>query len=98
MEDILRINVAFIWNKECIEAFETLKNLLIKTPILRFINWSKKFHVHIDASAIVDGEILTQHGDDSMDHPKGYAIQKFNKTERKYSMTGREGLGMVFSL
>lgn len=52
MKDISRVNPLFSWNKKCIEAFETLKKKLIKAPILRFSNWAKKFHVHINPCAI----------------------------------------------
>ena len=33
---------------------------LIEAPILRFPDWSKKFHVHIDSSALALSPILTQ--------------------------------------
>ena len=57
-----------------------------------------KFHVHIDASGIVIGAILTQPGDDGMDYPIVYSSIKLNKAECNYSMTEREALGMVFAL
>ena len=60
MEGLLKINKPFIWNQECIKAFETVKNKLVKAPILIFLDWSKKFHVHIDASTIAVEAILTQ--------------------------------------
>ena len=60
--------------------------------------WSTKFHVHIDASGIAIGAILTQPGDYGMDYPIVYSSQKLNKAERNYSTTEREALGMVFSL
>jgi hypothetical protein len=63
-----------------------------------FPDWSKKFHVNIDASTIVVREMLTYPGDDQMDHPNSYASQKLNKVERNYSTTKREGLCMIFSL
>ena len=38
MEEILKINNPFIWNQECTKSFKTLKNKLVKAPILRFPN------------------------------------------------------------
>lgn len=55
MEELLKINNPFIWNQKCTEAFETMKNKLVEAPILRFSDWSKKFHVQIDALGIVVG-------------------------------------------
>lgn len=85
MEELLKANAPFTWNKECLDAFETLKRKLVEAPILRFMNWSIKFHVHIDASTIVVGAILAQPGEDNMDHPIAYARRKFNRAENNYS-------------
>ena len=71
---------------------------LVEAPILRFPNWSTKFHVHIDASSLAIGAILTQERDDGMDYPIVYSSRKLNKAERNYSTTEREALGMVFAL
>ena len=79
-------------------SFGKLKRKLIEAPILRFPNWSIKFHVHIDASGLAIGAILTQLGDDGMDYPIVYSSKKLNKAERNYSTTEREALGMVFAL
>ena len=56
------------------------------------------FHVHIDASALAFGAILTQPADDATDHPNAYERRKLNRVERNYSTTEREGLGMASSL
>ena len=71
---------------------------MVKAPILRFLDWSRKFHVHIDASALAIDAILAQPTDDSTDHPNAYARRKLNKAQRNYSTTEREALGMVFAL
>ena len=55
-----------------------LKKKLVEAPILRFPNWSIKFHVHINASGIEIGAILTQHGDDGLDYPIVYSRRKLN--------------------
>lgn len=86
MEELLKANAPFIWNQECLDAFKTLKRKLVKALILIFLNWSIKFHVHIDASAIVIGTILAQPSEDNMDHPVAYASRKPNKVENNYSM------------
>ena len=54
--------------------------------------------MHIDASTLVVGAILTQPVDDATDHPNAYISQKLNRVECNYSTTEREALGMVFSL
>ena len=59
LEELLREDNKFDWTEECNISFEKLKRKLVKAPILRFPNWSTKFHVHIDASGLAIGEILT---------------------------------------
>ena len=98
MEELLIDDQEFHWTEECDISFENLKRKLVKAPILRFPNWSIKFHVYIDASGLAIGAILTQLGDDGMEYPIVYSSRKLNKVERKYSTIEREALGMVFTL
>ena len=98
LEELLREDQVFDWIEECNISFETLKRNLVEAPILRFLNWSIEFHIHIDASGLAIGAILTQPGDDGMDYPIVYSSRKLNKAERNYSTTEREALGMVFAL
>ena len=93
LEEILKEDQEFKWIEECHISFEKLKRKLVKAPILKFPNWSIKFHVHIDASILAIGAILTQPGDDGMDYPIFYSSRKLNKAERNYSTTEREALG-----
>ena len=79
LEELLKEDQEYDWTKECNASFDTLKKKLVEAPILRFPNWSIKFHVHIDASGIAIGAILTQPGDDGMDYPIVYSSRKLNK-------------------
>ena len=42
----------FIWAEECQNVFDKLKEKLVIAPILVFLDWSKEFHVDVDASSI----------------------------------------------
>ena len=46
-----------------------LKDKRVTAPIVVFPNWKKEFHVHVDASCIVLGVVLTQPGKGDIDHP-----------------------------
>ena len=48
----------FKWDKEQDEAFEGLKVRLATAPILAYPDWSKEFHVHVDASNYAIGATL----------------------------------------
>ena len=97
LEELLRADVPYHWTSECHQSFELLKRKLVEAPILKFPDWSRKFHVHIDASALAVSAILAQPADDSTYHPNIYASRKLKKVERNSSTTEREALGMVFA-
>jgi len=75
-----------------------LKENMVIAPILVFLDWKKKLHVHVDASCIVIGAILTQAGEEELDHPIAFTSQKLSKDEKTYSMTKHEGFAMVYAL
>jgi hypothetical protein len=52
---------------------EILKEKMVTKPILVFLDWSKEFHVHVDASSIALEEVLTQPGEGDIDHPIAFA-------------------------
>ena len=58
LEELFRADVPYHWKNECQQSFELLKRKLVEAPILKFLDWSRKFHVHIDASDLAVGVIL----------------------------------------
>ena len=75
-----------------------MKAKMASVPILVFPDWNKEFHVHVDASSIALGSILTQLGEGNLDHPIAYASRNFSFVERNYTTTKREVLAMVYAL
>ena len=88
--------IVFEWTDECEEAFQKLKNALISAPILKAPNWSKIFHVHIDALAYAIGCILAQPHEHNMNFPVSYLSHQLNSPEKNYMTTKQEGLLMVY--
>ena len=54
--------------------------------------------MHVDASSIMLGVVLTQPGEGDLDHPIAYASIKLSFAEQNYTMTEREGLVMAYAL
>ena len=98
MENILKKDCQFQWTKECHQSFDTLKQKMVIAPILVFPDWSKEFHVHVDASSIALGAVLAQPGVGDIDHPLTFSSRKISTTEMNYTTTEREGLAMVYVL
>ncbi|GJU20448.1 reverse transcriptase domain-containing protein [Tanacetum coccineum] len=60
MTHLLEKETSFIFLKECIEAFETLKQKLIEAPILVAPDWDLPFEITCDASNFAVGVVLGQ--------------------------------------
>jgi hypothetical protein len=71
---------------------------MVTAPILVFPDCTKDFHVHVDASSIALGVVLSQPGTRDIDHPLAFASRKLSTTEINYTTTEREGLAMVYAL
>jgi len=71
---------------------------MVIVPILVFPNWSKEFHVHVDASSTTLGAVLAQPGEGDIDHPLYFSSRKLSIVEFNYTTTEREGLAMVYVL
>lgn len=98
MEQLLKRDTTYCWNEECKKILETLKEKMASAPILVFPKWDIEFHVHVDASCIVLGVLLTQEGAEGIDHLITLARRRLSKAEKNYSTIEREGLAMVYAL
>ncbi len=50
--------VTYEWEEACDEAFETLKGILVKAPVLKLSDFHKEFEIHSDASDFAIGRVL----------------------------------------
>jgi len=82
MEKLLKNEVKFQWNGDCQKGLDTLKQKLVTALILIFPDWNKEFHVHVDASSITLGTILSQAGEGEIDHPINFTSRKLSTTEK----------------
>ena len=98
MEELFKKDVTFCWNDDCMKSLDVLKEKFASVTILVFQKWDVEFHVHVDASCIVLGTILTQEGGEGLDHPMVFAIRRLSKAKKNYSTTECKGLAMVYAL
>lgn len=59
MKKQLKKDVTFCWDEDFQHSLDILKEKIVNVPSLVFPNWKKEFHVHVDASCIVLGAVLT---------------------------------------
>jgi hypothetical protein len=78
MEKLLKKDSKFQWTEECQQSFDTLKKKMVTVSILVFPDWSKEFNVHVDASSIALGGVLSQPGSGDIDHPIVFSSRKLS--------------------
>jgi hypothetical protein len=60
--ELLKKGTKYVWSKECDEAFQALKKLLMTSPVLAQPDIAKPFDVYCDASGTGLGCVLMQEG------------------------------------
>lgn len=98
MEILLKKDAKFCWDEDCQKSLDILKEKMVTAPILVFLDWKKEFHVHVDASCIALGAVLTQPGEGDIGHPIAFVSRKLSKAKKNYSTTEHKGLVMVYML
>nr|GEZ55612.1 hypothetical protein [Tanacetum cinerariifolium] len=91
MTHLLEKNSPFIFSKECIHAFRTLKDKLTKAPILIAPNWDQPFELMCDANDYGVGAVLGQRIEKHF-QPIHYASKTMNQAEANYTTTEKEML------
>lgn len=86
----------FKWTSDCQSAFDNLKKCLTSTPVLAHPNFSVPFILDTDASQVGLGAVLSQDIDGTT-KVISYASRTLSKSERKYCVTRKELLALVFA-
>ena len=90
-------NATFDWSIECQEAFAELRHRLCTAPVLAFPDFSKAFILDTDASNTGIGGVLSQLDEHGQEHVIAFASCTLSKSERRYCVTHRELLAVVFT-
>ena len=70
---------------------------LVKAPILSPLDWTKEFHVTLDAFEWCLEAILWQHDNNCRECLVYYAKTQMSPVEKKYTTTEREALLLVYT-
>ena len=62
LTNLLQKDVPFVFDDDCVEAFEILKKALISAPIVQPPDWNLPFEIMCDDSDYAVGAILGQKG------------------------------------
>nr|GEU51368.1 reverse transcriptase domain-containing protein [Tanacetum cinerariifolium] len=96
MTHLLEKETPFVFSKDCIDAFETLKKKLTEASILVVLDWNLPFELMCDASDFAIGAILGQHKTKHF-QPIHYASKRMTEAQIHYTMTEEEMLVVVYA-
>ncbi|GJR91931.1 reverse transcriptase domain-containing protein [Tanacetum coccineum] len=96
MTHLLEKETPFVFSKDCIDAFQTLKKKLTEAPILVVPDWNLPFELMCDASDFAIGAVL---GQQKMKHfqPIHYASKTMTEAQIHYTTTEKEMLAVVYA-
>ncbi|GKE19812.1 reverse transcriptase domain-containing protein [Tanacetum coccineum] len=96
MTHLLEKETPFVFSKDCIDAFETLKKKLTEAPILVVPDWNLPFELMFDASDFAIGAVLGQR---KIKHfqPIHYASKTMTEAQIHYTTTEKEMLAVVYA-
>ena len=86
-------SVRFIFNQQCQDSFEKLKQLLTTTPVLKIVDPTKDFVVCTDSSKEGLGGVLNQEG-----HVICYESRKLKEHEKNYVVHDLELAAIIHAL
>ena len=98
LTNLLQKNIKFQWTDQCDNVFNSIKELLMNSPVLVSPDFQKQFKLAVDASDVGIGASLCQEGDDGIDRVVCYFSKKLNKFQKNYSTIEKECLALLLSL
>ncbi|GKD79505.1 reverse transcriptase domain-containing protein, partial [Tanacetum coccineum] len=96
MTHLLEKETPFLFSKDCIDAFQTLKMKLTETPILVVSDWNLPFELMCDASDFAIGAVLGQRKTKHF-QPIHYASKTMTEAQIHYNTTEKEMLAVVYA-
>lgn len=98
LNNLLKKGVKWVWDDDCQNAYETLKNCLISKPILSIYNPNYPCSLFVDASGDGIGSVLKQLHPDGNLHPVAYHSRSLRPYEKNYSASELECLAIIDSV
>ena len=87
----------FVWTEAQQTAFDSLKEKLMKPPVLAYADYSMPFKLHTDASSTGLGAVLYQN-QEGIDRVVAYASRSLKPSERNYPAHKLEFLALKWSV
>nr|GEX25464.1 hypothetical protein [Tanacetum cinerariifolium] len=96
MTHLLEKETPFVFSKECVDAFDTLKKKLTEASTLVVLDWNLPFELMCDASDFAIGAVLGQRKTKHF-KPIHYASKTMTEAQIHYTTTEKEMLAVVYA-
>ena len=84
LTNLLQKDIPFVFDDDCLEAFETLKKSLISAPFVQPPDWNLPFEIMCDASDYAVGVVLGQRVEKKL-NVIHYATKTLDSAQRNYA-------------
>jgi len=98
LSSLLKKSSEFVFDEECVNSFNSLKEELVSAPVLYLYNSMAQTELHTDASSVALAGILLQKQSNNLWVPVAYFSQTTNKAEANYHSFELEMLAVVRSV
>ena len=99
LHDLTKLGAKWEWGPRQNHAFNTLKEIIIASPVLIHPNPEERFRVEMDASNYAYGAVLSQKSTkDHRQHPVAFFSKSMTPAERNYGISDKEALAIVKAL
>src|SRR3954470_23898370 len=96
LTNLLQKYIPFVFDDDCVEAFEILKKALVSAPVVQPPDWNLPFEIMCDATDYAVGAVLGQRVDKKL-NVIHYASKTLNSAQHNYATTEKEFLAVVFA-
>lgn len=98
LQALLKKNVKWNWTPVVQQAFDTTKDLFLKTVILHHPDSSKPYFIQTDSSNFAIGGVLYQENDQGDQLPIAFVSRSLRGPELNYTTTEKELLAILYAL
>lgn len=98
MYNLLRKDVPFVFDENCMKAFNKVKELLTTAPILAHYDPNAPAVLTVDASSTGLGCVLSIIDSEGAERPVSFASRTLSLAERNYSQIDKEATAIVFGV
>ena len=91
LRKLLQKNIQWHWEKEQEEAYECLKESIIKAPVLKYYDQSQPITLQVDASQGGLGAVILQN-----EQPVAYGSRALTNSQRNYAQIEKEALAILY--